>query len=190
MLKLRLPSFSPRLSRGYAPKWPRPKPGTSERPPYRAPDPLNDNPSATVTNLPDEDLTFIHRPPPTAPSPVSYTTNPVSPLLKSPAESSSSPLPPVLRPSAGKPSPARLTAEQIAELRRLRSLDPVKWTRGRLAQKFDCTQHFVALVAATKKSTRKKLVQRRDEEHEANRAKWSEKKSLVVAISQKRRQYW
>ncbi|KAF8827735.1 mitochondrial ribosomal protein subunit L20-domain-containing protein [Lentinula edodes] len=190
MLGLRLLPFTRPLTRAYAPKWPRPKPGTSERPPYRAPDPLINNPSATVTALPEEDLTFIHRPPPTAPSPISFTTNPVSPLLRSPSSSTSSALPPLIRPSADKTPPPRLSTEQIVEIRRLRSLDPVKWTRGRLAKKFDCTQQFVALVAATKKSTRTKLIQKRNEEHEANRRKWSEKRSLVVAISQKRRQYW
>ncbi|KAJ3821862.1 mitochondrial ribosomal protein subunit L20-domain-containing protein [Lentinula raphanica] len=189
MLGQRFVSFIRPLTRAYAPKWPRPKPGTAERPPYRAPDPLINNPSATVTPLLDEDLTFIHRPPPTAPSPISYTTNPISPLLK-PFSQTSSALPPLLRPSAEKSTPQRLTAEQIAEIRRLRALDPVKWTRGRLAKKFECTQQFVALVAATKKSTRAKLIQRRNEEHAANRAKWSEKRSLVAAISQKRRQYW
>ncbi|KAJ3789161.1 mitochondrial ribosomal protein subunit L20-domain-containing protein [Lentinula aff. detonsa] len=189
MLGHRLVSFTRPLTRAYAPKWPRPKPGTSERPPYRPSDPLNNNPSATVTALPDENLTFIHRPPPTAPSPISYTTNPVSPLLRPPS-SPSSILPPLLRPSVDKSVPIRLTAVQVAEIRRLRSLDPVKWTRGRLAKKFDCTQQFVALVAATKKTTRTKLIRRRDEEHEANRGKWSEKRSLVAAISQKRRQYW
>ncbi|KAJ4482233.1 mitochondrial ribosomal protein subunit L20-domain-containing protein [Lentinula aciculospora] len=190
MLGRRLFSFARPLTRNYASKWPRPKPGTSERPPYRAPDPLINNSSVTVTPLLDEDLTFIHRPPPTAPSPISYTTNPVSPLLRPPLPSNSTALPPLLRPSASKSAPPRVTAEQITEIRRLRSLDPVKWTRGQLAKKFHCTQRFVALVAATKKTTRAKLIQRRDAEHEANRVKWSEKRSLVVAISQKRRQYW
>ncbi|KAE9403985.1 hypothetical protein BT96DRAFT_917155 [Gymnopus androsaceus JB14] len=190
MLGRRLPSFARPLARAYAPKWPRPKPGTAERPPYRAPDPLINNPSATVTALPDEDLTFIHRPPPTAPSPISYTTNPISPLLKPASSVISSQLPPLLRPSADKTLPQRLTEEQVAEIRRLRALDPVKWTRGQLAKKFDCSQQFVALIAATKKSTRIKLVRRRDEEHQANREKWSARKSLVNAISQKRRQHW
>ncbi|KAF5389301.1 hypothetical protein D9757_003466 [Collybiopsis confluens] len=186
----RLPVFIQPLSRAYAPKWPRPKPRTSERPPYRAPDPLINNPAATVTALPDQNLTFIHRPPPTAPSPLSYTTNPVSPLLRPPTQPTSSALPPLSRPSANKPPLEPLAPEQITEIRRLRRSNPTKWTRGRLAEKFGCTQHFVGLVAATKKPMRKKLVQRRDEEHNANRAKWSEKKSLVAAISQKRRQYW
>ncbi|KIK69627.1 hypothetical protein GYMLUDRAFT_34012, partial [Collybiopsis luxurians FD-317 M1] len=162
MLVRQLPLFTRPLSRAYAPKWPRPKPGTSERPPYRAPDPLINNPSATVTALPDEDLTFIHRPPPTAPSPISYTTNPVSPLLRPSAQPTSSPLPPLSRPSADKPSPAPLTPQQITEIRQLRLQNPTKWTRSKLAEKFGCTQQFVALVAATKKSTRKKLLRRRD----------------------------
>ncbi|KAJ2978638.1 hypothetical protein NUW54_g11257 [Trametes sanguinea] len=67
-LSLRLP-----FSRSYATRLP-------ERPPYRAPDPLRNNPHATYQELADKNLTFIHRPPPTAPSPLSYTTSPASPL--------------------------------------------------------------------------------------------------------------
>ncbi|GAW10398.1 60s ribosomal protein l20 [Lentinula edodes] len=65
------------------------------------------------------------------PSPISFTTNPVSPLLRSPSSSTSSALPPLIRPSADKTPPPRLSTEQIVEIRRLRSLDPVKWTRAK-----------------------------------------------------------
>src|SRR5262245_7455973 len=77
----------------------------AERPPYRAPDPLVHNPDAKVTML-EQDLTFIHRPPPTALTPFSLTTAPASPLLRRPAKET--PLPPVLRPSAARPEPPRI----------------------------------------------------------------------------------
>ncbi|PBK82192.1 hypothetical protein ARMGADRAFT_1019779 [Armillaria gallica] len=64
------------FTRSYATRYPRPKTGTSERPPYRTPDPLVNNPSTAVTTLPDEELTFIHRPPPTSPAPFILTTSP------------------------------------------------------------------------------------------------------------------
>ncbi|KAF2757662.1 hypothetical protein EJ05DRAFT_476887 [Pseudovirgaria hyperparasitica] len=39
-----------------------------------------------------------------------------------------------------------LNAEQVAEIRRLRMDDPLKWTRNALARKFDCSPFLVALV--------------------------------------------
>lgn len=75
-------AFRPTLLRS-APKYLRPRPGTAERPPYRAPDPLVNNPKATVTKLGgEEELTFIHRPPASAPSPYSLSVAPASPLLR------------------------------------------------------------------------------------------------------------
>src|SRR5258705_2524283 len=75
-------AFRPSLLRS-APKYPRPRPGTAEKPPYRAPDPLVNNPKATVTKLGgEEELTFIHRPPASAPSPYSLSIAPASPLLR------------------------------------------------------------------------------------------------------------
>ncbi|KAI3607930.1 cytochrome p 450 [Moniliophthora roreri] len=151
-------SLSVPFARYYPGKYPRPKPGTSERPPYRAPDPLINHPTATVTSLPEDDLTFIHRPPPTAPSPLSFTTNPVSPLLQPQKPPTEAPLPPLLRPSATKEALSRVPDKVVAKIRQLRLSNPEKYTRGRLAKQFGVTQHFVALVAATKKSQRKQLV--------------------------------
>ncbi|KAK7056698.1 Glutathione S-transferase 2 [Paramarasmius palmivorus] len=185
-----LQSLSVPLARYYPGKYPRPKPGTSERPPYRAPDPLVDNPIATVTSLPEDDLTFIHRPPPTAPSPLSYTTNPVSPLLQSRKPLTEAPLPPLLRPSAGKEPLPRVSDSVVDKIRQLRLSNPEKYTRGRLAKQFGVTQHFVALIAATKKSKRKQLVAARETIHAASREKWSEKKKLVEDIRKKRRSFW
>ncbi|KAG7088551.1 hypothetical protein E1B28_012533 [Marasmius oreades] len=190
LLQRRLTSLIVPHTRCYPGKYPRPKPGTSERPPYRAPDPLIDNPAATITSLPEDDLTFIHRPPPTSPSPLSYTTNPVSPLLQPKASSTNGPLPPLIRPSADKPPLPRVPDEVVAKIRQLRLSNPEKYTRGRLAKEFGVTQHFVALIAATKKSKRKELVSQRDVLHAASRAKWSDKKKLVEDIRKKRRTYW
>ena len=89
-----------------------------ERPPMRRPDPRLNNPDATTTQLPD-DLTFIHRPPPSLPSAYSYTTNPASPLHRPPTDApEDTPLPPALR-DIRLPK-TRLTDEQIQEMRRLR----------------------------------------------------------------------
>ncbi|KAF8908941.1 hypothetical protein CPB84DRAFT_1766412 [Gymnopilus junonius] len=154
------------------PKYPRPRPGTAERPAYHAKDPLIDNPKAVVTKLEDEHLTFIHRPPPTAPSPFSLTTAPASPLLRPPTTPYDGPLPPLSR---SGPSSRPLA---------------LKYSRGRLARMFKCTQTFVGLVAPLKKALRKTLLKDRDAKHELARQKWSEKHSLVKAISKKRRELW
>jgi hypothetical protein len=180
-------AFCLSLVRHYAPKYPRPRPGTSERPAYRPSDPLINNPKAAVKIFEEDNLTFIHRPPSTAPSPYSLTTAPASPLLR-PASSHVEPLPPVLRqPPDEKP---RMPDEQIEKMRHLRFSNPSVYSRGKLAKMFNCTQAFVAQWAALKKPQRKALIRIRDQRHERHREKWSEKHALVKAIRAKRREMW
>jgi len=181
-------AFCFNIVRYYAPKYPRPRPGTSERPAYHPPDPLVNNPKAAVKILQEDNLTFIHRPPPTAPSPYSLTTAPVSALLR-PATSHALSLPPVLRrpPSTEVP---RMSDDQIKKMRHLRLSNPAVYSRGKLAKMFSCTQAFVAQMAALKKPLRKALIRIRNEKHEKYREKWSEKHALVKAIRLKRREMW
>ncbi|KAK2612382.1 hypothetical protein QQS21_001646 [Conoideocrella luteorostrata] len=40
-----------------------------------------------------------------------------------------------------------LKEEDVEEIRRLRAEDPIKWSVGKLAQKFDCSDVFVKMVA-------------------------------------------
>ncbi|KAI8978800.1 mitochondrial ribosomal protein subunit L20-domain-containing protein [Trametes punicea] len=184
-LSLRLPF----ASRSYVTRLP-------ERPPYRAPDPLVNNPRATYQELPDNNLTFIHRPPPTAPSPLSYTTNPASPLLKnSTSASASAPgtttadaLPPAVRKDKGEKP--RLSDEDIAKLRDLRRADPVKWTRGRLAKEFNCTPWFVGKLITLRGPDRRRALEERERAHAAARAQWGERKSLQADVRKKRREFW
>jgi hypothetical protein len=175
--------------RSYATRHPRPKPGTSEKPAYHAPDPLLNNPNAIVTPLKDEDVTFIHRPPPTAPTPFSLSTAPASPLLRDPSTVQGH-LPPFIRPSANKAEPPRASDEVVATIRRLRLSHPKKYSRGKLAKMFGCTESFVATIAALKKPQRTALIRTRDQKHAEAREKWSEKKSIVRAVSAKRREFW
>lgn len=187
-------SVTKQTVRTYATRWPRPKPGTAERPPYRPSDPLNaENPHVTVTKLTEDGLTFVHRPPPSAPSPNSLTTNPVSPLLR-PASaatpSEGTPLPPFLRPSANKEQPQRMSDEDIKEMKRLRFEDPKKWTRGVLAKKFGCTQTFVGLKAALRKPDRREAIEARDAEHTRKKEKWSDRHQEVMAIRKRRKELW
>ncbi|GJE88340.1 hypothetical protein PsYK624_044230 [Phanerochaete sordida] len=161
-----------------------------ERPPYRAPDPLVNNPNAAYEALPD-DLTFIHRPPPSAPSPESYTTLPTSPLLKpvAPAAAGDTALPPALAPRK-KAAAERMSQERIAEMQRLRAADPAAWTAGRLAKAFGCTQHFARIVAPLAKPLRRAALAARDAEHAARRERWGEKKLLQREVVQKRKEFW
>ena len=184
-------AFCLTLVRHYAPKYPRPRPGTSERSAYRPSDPLINNPNAAVKTFEEDNLTFIHRPPSTAPSPYSLTTAPASPLLR-PAPSHVEPLPPlppVLRQPSSKELP-RMSNEQIEKMRHLRFSNPTIYSRGKLAKMFNCTQAFVARMAALKKPQRKALIRVRDQKHQKHREKWSEKHALVKAIRAKRREMW
>ncbi|KAI9061325.1 hypothetical protein FKP32DRAFT_948908 [Trametes sanguinea] len=175
-LSLRLP-----FSRSYATRLP-------ERPPYRAPDPLRSNPHATYQELADKNLTFIHRPPPTAPSPLSYTTSPASPLLKDGPTPVTGALPPSVRKDKGEK--ARLSDEAIAKIRDLRRADPVKWTRGKLAKEFGCSPWFVGKLITLKGPDRRRALEEREREHAEARAKWGERKSLQAEIRKKRREFW
>jgi hypothetical protein len=182
------------LSRGYATKhskkFPRPKPGTAERPAYHAPDPLVNNPKAAVTALEDENLTFIYRPPPSVASAHSYTTAPASPLLRDKPSPSQEFLPPLVRPALHKPAPPRASDEVVAKIRDLRATDPDKYSRGELARMFDVTRAFVSMVAPVKIKKRKEIQKRIEVEHQEARSKWSERHSLVQAIRRKRRELW
>ncbi|KAJ6508909.1 mitochondrial ribosomal protein subunit L20-domain-containing protein [Mycena sanguinolenta] len=187
------PSIASAFTRTYATKlnkWPRPKPGTAERPAYRAQDPLLNNPQAVVTSLPDEDLTFIHRPPPTAPSPYSLTTNPVSPLLRPRSPKEDIPLPPPSRPKHARPALPRASSQTILEIKRLRALNPDRYTCSVLATKFNVTRGFVQAIAALKKSQRRAKRKEQELVAETARAKWSEKKTTLMLIKAKRRELW
>ncbi|KAI0693961.1 mitochondrial ribosomal protein subunit L20-domain-containing protein [Cytidiella melzeri] len=180
-MKSRLP-LKLTLARSYATRLP-------QRPPARAPDPLINNPHATYEPLPG-DLTFIHRPPPTAPAPESYTSRPSSPLLMpSTATTPTDALPPVLFPDT-RVHPERMSQEDIRKMKDLRKSDPSTWTVSKLAREFKCTTQFVRLMAPLTPSQRKKKQAARDAEHELQRAQWGERKSLAREVRQKRRDFW
>ncbi|KAF7291619.1 60s ribosomal protein l20 [Mycena chlorophos] len=168
-------------------KYPRPKPRTAERPPYRASDPLVDNADAAVTKL-DDTLTFIHRPPRSAPSPHSLTTNPISPLLRPPTPKTKQALPPLSGPApTHRPRASQATMDEI---KRLRAENPDVWTSGVLARKFSVTRGFVQAIAALTKSQRRKKRVVQEGIAAAAREKWSEKHAMTMAIRKKRRELW
>ncbi|KAG8907110.1 hypothetical protein FRB99_005365 [Tulasnella sp. 403] len=143
--------------------------GFVARPKHTIKDPLATAPNAVTTEL-APGLTFIHRPPPTAESPVSYTSNPASPLLRPTSSqtstsrqygtlpalnNSSTPLPPTVRPISPRfnpqtPQSFHLTQAQIDEIRTLRASDPKKNTVWKLAEQFKCSRLFISMVAPLK----------------------------------------
>lgn len=160
-----------------------------EKPPARFPDPLLNNPNATVTTLEDGRLTFIHRPPPAAPVPYSTTLDPASPLLKPPTSIPDA-MPPLLRPSSYKAEPERMSQEDILKIRELRQSDPRSYSRTKLAKMFDCTPHFISKIAALPRPQRKRFAREIEAVHSAVRERWGERKATSIAIRQKRREFW
>lgn len=113
------------------------------------------------------------------------TASPGTPL------SAPSHLPP--RPSTGLPEAVRkpydkkyhITQEQVEEIRRLRAKDPVRWTRVRLAEKFECSQFFVGMVA--KNETKAEKVR---EEHQEARERWGSRKRQAREDRERRKGLW
>lgn len=77
----------------------------------------------------------------TLPTPTSATALPAA---TSPRWPPSTPLPPPVR--APYKKSYHLTPADMEEMRALRQGDEVKWTRSRLAERFQCSQFFVAMV--------------------------------------------
>jgi len=167
-----------------------------QRPKFRHGDPLIDNPAAKVT-LTSDGVTFIQRPPPTAPSPHSLTAAPVSPLLRPPTTSTASATDAATSSEGTIPPPlsqdrtfAHLSNEQIEEMRTLRLKDPAVWTRLRLARHFGCSPSFVGMFARLKKKDIREQKAKFEAQLEAGRTKWGEKRQLAEAIRRKRKEFW
>ncbi|KZT27391.1 hypothetical protein NEOLEDRAFT_138775 [Neolentinus lepideus HHB14362 ss-1] len=182
---------APRLAglRHYATRVTLRKPMPAERPPQKYPDPLSKSPNAVNTPL-EGNLTFIHRPPPSSPSPFSYTTSPISPLLRPPTGHSPQGVPPYIRPSAKKDPPPRMSDANLAELKRLRLEDPKKWTRAELARKFNCTTQFVGMVTKVPNALRKEIKREKAQMDEEARTKWGPRRRMVREIAKKKREFW
>lgn len=98
------------------------------------------------------------------------------------------------RPRAPLPPPVRkpyekkyhLTAEDVDEIRRLRSDDPVKWSRDKLAAKFECSQLFVGIVCEASKEHKDKHIKIT----EAVKSKWGRRKQMAREDRVRRRETW
>lgn len=94
---------------------------------------------------------------------------------------SQSNLPPIIE--KFKPLAVRhhLKEEDIAEIRRLRTTDPDKWTTLRLGKKFNCASKFVMMICEApekKEKERQKL--------EATMARWGPRKTKAWDDRQRR----
>lgn len=94
------------------------------------------------------------------------------------------PLPPWIRKPYAKSY--HLNEEQIEEIRRLRSKDPFKWTRAKLAEQFKCSQFFVALVCEASKERKEQQKQ----VLENTVARWGRRRRYAREDRTKRRELW
>jgi hypothetical protein len=69
----------------------------------------------------------------------------VSRVPLSPQKRSYDELPPPLKQI--KQKSYHLTQEQIKEIKQLREQDPIKWSRKNLAEKFECSQFYIGIIA-------------------------------------------
>lgn len=101
-----------------------------------------------------------------------------------PYEQPTHPLPPTVRTPYEKKY--HLKEEDIALIRQLRTEDPFKWTRPKLAEKFNCSQFFVGIVSETSKEVKEQQKQMMDSEQR----NWSLRKQIERRDREKRRAYW
>lgn len=98
--------------------------------------------------------------------------------------SSNSPLPPPV--IKRKPGYQRyhLSEEDVAEMRRLRTSDPKKWTRLKLARKFNCTSLFVGMCC----EATKEKIEAEKAKLEALKARWGPKRKTARGDRIRRRE--
>lgn len=77
-----------------------------------------------------------------------------------------------------------LTQADVAEIRRLRTADPVKWSRIRLARKFNCTSLFIGICC---QAPAEKLAYEKAK-LEAIRERWGPKRTMAREDRIKRRE--
>ncbi|PGG97009.1 hypothetical protein GX51_07558 [Blastomyces parvus] len=94
-------------------------------------------------------------------------------------------LPPVFRQQKNQTKNI-LGEQEIAEMRKLRLEDPMKWSRYVLAQKFGCSAHFVMQVCDA--GPQKKAIQQ--QVLEAIKSRWGKKRTIAREDRQLRKELW
>ncbi|PNY28403.1 54S ribosomal protein L20, mitochondrial [Tolypocladium capitatum] len=111
---------------------------------FPAADSIIYNPPASEASPAHTPFLFLPRSDPRRLALLRMRSNPGAPSLAPAAEASD--LPPAMRYHRRDPK-YHLKEDDVAEMRRLRAEDPMKWSVGHLAQKFDCSPIFVRMVA-------------------------------------------
>lgn len=79
-----------------------------------------------------------------------------------------------------------LTPSDVEEIRNLRLSDPMTWSRGKLAKRFDCSPLFIAKVCEA--SPQKKEIQK--QVLEAVQSRWGKKRRMAREDRQLRKETW
>lgn len=134
--------------------------------------------------------TFIARTPPTAPSSRATVVGAEELFARAQPASDAelAALPPQLRKHHRQARNASnvLSAEQIAEMQKLRAQDPFVNTAGALAKRFGCSPTFVSIVAPAPKEVRNA----RNAETQLKRATWGMNKRIAHEERRERRALW
>lgn len=156
---------------------------------------LRVKPDSSFTNTTETQDHIIYNPPSSAPNvyhtpqkflPVSDPRRRLHSLTPKPptaAAGTSRPLPPPVRPIQEKKY--HLEPAQVEEIKRLRAEDPRKWTRVRLAEKYECSPFFVSLCCSAPG-----FKEERDRELEAIKAKWGRRKTEAREERKRRKEGW
>ncbi|KAI4234113.1 MAG: hypothetical protein L6R40_006878 [Gallowayella cf. fulva] len=93
-----------------------------------------------------------------------------------------------LPPSIKKPTEKKyhLKEQEIAEIRRLREEDPITWSRRKLAQKFDCSEFFVAMICEASPEKKQQEQMALDD----IKARWGNRRRHAREDREKRRILW
>jgi hypothetical protein len=84
----------------------------------------------------------------------------------------------------------RVSREAIDKMRELRYADPATYSVHKLSSLFGTTPAFVQMVASLPKSATKAFRRREEARLEEAKASWGERKLMVRAIRQRRREFW
>ncbi|QSZ36790.1 hypothetical protein DSL72_006673 [Monilinia vaccinii-corymbosi] len=91
-------------------------------------------------------------------------------------------LPPAVDPKQLKYQKHHLSEDDVAEIKRLRTNDPEKWTRRQLAKKFNCSSIFIGMI--THASDDKRELER--QKLEAVKARWGPTRTAARENRQRR----
>ncbi|QUC23297.1 uncharacterized protein UV8b_07538 [Ustilaginoidea virens] len=139
---------------------------------FPAADSIIYNPPASEASPAHTPFIFLPRGDPRRLALLRMRTNPGAPPPPGDDAVSEADLPPLMK-YKRRTARYHLTQEDIDEIRRLRAQDPIEWSVGRLARKFDCSDVFVKMVAPASPEHHKWLQARL----ESKMARWGPKKA-------------